>query len=216
MMGDDQKGLVKLSTAPSELSFDELQLLETQYGLGLREEQWGKKEAKTRLGWMFLRPTTEAGGNILRDANSIFEVYETDGPATKQFARRLAAGTINLPYELAVRSHAHRKMQDKHIRGTYGGAPFKLYQPLKVAMQDMYNALAKAGKAGAAGPLSSRGNSRHGQRARGGGNHEGNPNQSTKLPPLRSDPDRKRYRDANNFDEEFDGGDDDSNDSVFV
>ena len=54
-------------------SFDELQLLEKQYGLGLREEQWGKKEAKTRLGWMFLRPTTEAGGNILRDANSIFE-----------------------------------------------------------------------------------------------------------------------------------------------
>ena len=54
-------------------SFDELQLLEKQYGLGLREEQWGKKEAKTRLGWMFLRPTTEVGGNILRDADSVFE-----------------------------------------------------------------------------------------------------------------------------------------------
>jgi hypothetical protein len=54
-------------------SFDELQLLEKQYGLGLREEQWGKREAKTRLGWMFLRPTTEVGGNILRDTDSIFE-----------------------------------------------------------------------------------------------------------------------------------------------
>ena len=54
-------------------SFDELQLLPKQYGLGLRVEQWAKKEAKTRLGWMFLRPTTEVGGNILRDAASIFE-----------------------------------------------------------------------------------------------------------------------------------------------
>lgn len=175
--------------------------------------QWSHAVTKTQIN---TRAHTHTNAHI-RTPNHLFpKVYETDGPATKQFARRLAAGTINLPYELAVRSHAHRKMQDKHIRGTYGGAPFKLYQPLKVAMQDMYNALAKAGKAGAAGPLSSRGNSRHGQRARGGGNHEGNPNQSTKLPPLRSDPDRKRYRDANNFDEEFDGGDDDSNDSVFV
>ena len=53
--------------------WEKCQLLDERYGQGLREAQWGKKEAKTRLGWMFLRPTTEVGGNILASAASIFD-----------------------------------------------------------------------------------------------------------------------------------------------
>lgn len=141
--------------------------------------------------------------------DAVGKVYETDGPATIQFARRLAAGTINLPYELEVRSHAHRQMQRKHIRGTYGGAPFKVRLPLQVAMQDMHNALAKAGTSAEAGTFDARGGGGGSvrQKSKQKAAHRGKKTKATWLPPLRGD------------EEDYAGdltGDDDHDDSVFV
>ena len=122
--------------------------------------------------------------------DAVGKVYETDGPATIQFARRLAAGTINLPYELEVRSHAHRQMQRKHIRGTYGGAPFKVRLPLQVAMQDMHNALAKAGTSAEPGTFDARGGGGGGsvrQKGKQKSAHRGKKTKASWLPPLRGD-----------------------------
>jgi hypothetical protein len=69
--GDEPEFRFRVSFAVDG-SWEKCQFLAARYGLGLLTVQWGKKEAKTRLGWMFLRPTSEAGGGLLRTAESIF------------------------------------------------------------------------------------------------------------------------------------------------
>ena len=48
-------------------TIENLKLKAESYGRGLREQHWGKRDAKVALGWMFLRPTKDVGGEVIEN-----------------------------------------------------------------------------------------------------------------------------------------------------